>query len=243
MATTKDYLPKNDADLLAWTANFAAKINAAPADFGLTAPVAADYLGKQAAFAAALKTATNPDTRGKRTVYLKNQAKKALMTLARQVAKQVTGTMTVTDDQRQELGLPIPKGHRTPTPPPETAPALFATSVDGRIVTLELRQGTGRRGKPAGVASAIVFTASTAVGQNPPAAGDSAWQFAQNTSLTTVQIDCGPSATGDTVHFTAFWCNSKAESGPAAKAISVPLPAGGSITAAQRQTMRLAKAA
>ncbi|MGC4031696.1 MAG: hypothetical protein QM754_08180 [Tepidisphaeraceae bacterium] len=230
---TKDYLPKTDAGLLAYTTNFSTIINLEPVALGISVAIASDYATKQAAFATALAAATNEGTRGKRTIFLKDEARKVLVKLTRQLVQQIGKTMSVTNDQRQQLQIPIPKGTRTPQPAPEIAPVASVVSTDGRNVTLELRQTRTRRGKPDGVATAMIFLASTETGLSAPPVGDPAWQFALNTSQTTVEVPCGTSATGDTVHFIAFWCNAKAESGPVSKAVSVALPAGGVLPQAE----------
>ena len=77
-------------------------------------------------------------------------------------------------------------------------------------MTVELLQGASRRGKPAGVAGAMVFTF---VGAAAPATMDQ-WQFAGNVTRPTVELPFGTSASGDTVHITAYWTNAKGESGP-----------------------------
>ena len=218
----RDFLPDKDADLLAFSVNFSTLINLNFASYGITQPVAMDYAAKQSDFAAKLSAATEPSTRGKRTVFLKNESKRVLVALTRKIAKQITGTMTITDAQRQELGITVPSGSRTPVPVPDTQPFIQVTRVDGRTVTVELRQSQAKRGKPAKVAGATVFTFT---GPEAPESADD-WRFAANTTKTTVQIPFGPSATGDTVWITAFWSNARDESGPAATAISVNLPAG-----------------
>src|SRR4051812_27952932 len=106
----RDYLPRTDAALLAWAQNFSTLINANFAAYGITREVASDYQTKQADFASKLQAATDPLTRGKRTVFLKDEAKKALVAFTRLVVKQIGGMMTVTDAQRQELGITVPSG-------------------------------------------------------------------------------------------------------------------------------------
>ncbi|MGH7215343.1 MAG: hypothetical protein ACREIT_11325 [Tepidisphaeraceae bacterium] len=219
----RDYLPDKDAALLAWAQNFSRLINQTPAAFGITQEIAAEYGARLSDFANRLQAATDPATRGRRTVFLKDEARKILVALTRKVARQIGNTMSVTNDQRQELGITVPSQQRKSVPVPGTSPFIQVKSVDGRTVTIELRQSRSKRGRPGKVAGATVFTHA---GESAPEAGDE-WKFATNTTKTTVQIPFGPSATGDTVWITAFWSNARDESGPAAKAVSVNLPAGG----------------
>ena len=237
--TRREFLPRADSALLAYADNFGRLINAAPADYGLMPAVAADYVATQSTFATRLQTSLDPETRGERTVFLKNQAKNALVEATRQIARQIGNTMTVSDDQRQALGLPVRTGERTSIPAPKGAPILKSGRVDGRTVTVELLQGASRRGKPAGVAGAMVFTF---VGPVAPA-GMEQWQFAGNVTRPTVELPFGTSASGDTVHVTAYWTNAKGESGPAARVLTINLPAGGAMPAAAGEAKGLKLAA
>ncbi|NBC11109.1 MAG: hypothetical protein GVY24_05150, partial [Planctomycetes bacterium] len=79
--------------------------------------------------------------------------------------------------------------------------------------------------RPEGVAGATVFTH---VGNEPPA-DTGAWQFATNTGSTVLNLNFEASAQSDTVWLTAFWFNTRKESGPAATPISVNLPAAQSV--------------
>ena len=54
----RDYLPHNDAELLAWSSNFSSLITAAPVTYGLVAGQATAYAALHTAYAAKLETAT-----------------------------------------------------------------------------------------------------------------------------------------------------------------------------------------
>jgi hypothetical protein len=233
----RDFLPDKDQALLAWAENFGTLCNLNYASYGITKEIADDYVQKKNDFATKLQAATDPSTRGKRTVFLKDESKRTLVELTRKVVKQITGMMTVTDAQRQELGITVPSGSRTPVPPPSAQPFIQVTKVKGRTVTIELRQEEERRGKPAKVTGAQIYTCT---GTTPPEApGD--WVFMTAVSKTTVELPFGPSSTGDTVWITASWTNAKNETGPAADEVRVNLPAGGVLPAeAGERTVRRA---
>ena len=235
----RDYLPITDAAFLTYAENFGGLINAAPADYDLTPELTGDYVAKMAVYATRLRSAVDPITRGNRTVFLKDQSKDELMALTRRYARQIVNLVGVSDDQRQALGLNIRSASPKPIPAPKGAPILKSARVDGRTVTVELLQGASRRGKPAGVAGAMVFTF---VGPVAPATMDQ-WQFAGNVTRPTVELPFGTSASGDTVHITAYWTNAKGESGPAARVLTINLPAGGAMPAAAAEPKGLKIAA
>lgn len=225
MSQLRDYIGRTDAKVLSFTANFGQIITSQPGTYNLSVQDCQDYQTLQSNFAAKLTAATDPLTRGKRTVFLKQEAKKELVALTRKYAQQITKLVTITDDQRQALGLTIPSGERHPVPVPSSEPVVIVKKTQGRNVTLELRQEANKRGRPAKVSGATVFSF---IGPVAPMTNDG-WKFEGSTTKTTFDVEFGPSSTGDTVWFTAFWKNSRDQTGPAATPVSVNLPAGGAL--------------
>jgi hypothetical protein len=217
----RDSVPVNDATLLEFVDNLYTVLNIDPVAFGITKTVVDELQTRMKDYAGKLKAAVDPSTRGQRTVFLKNESKASLLELTRKMCQQIGRTMSVTDAQRQELGLPILDKPRHNVPVPTTSPVLEVTKTSGRTVTLELKAGKSKRGKPAKVAGASIFSYT---GEQAPETAEG-WVFLTNTTRTTVEIPFGPSDQGDTVWITAFWYNSKAQSGPANPGISVELPA------------------
>ncbi len=234
----QDWMPITDAGLLAFTDNFGRIINLTPADYNLTPAATTAYLAKQTEYATRLQTALDPGTRGKRATFLKEQSKKELTTLTRQIGRQINNLLSVNDEQRQELGLRIRSTNPTPRPAPDTRPFVKVLGLDGRIVSVQLQQNDGARGKPAFVTQASVFMH---IGPTAPASVED-WQFGMNVTRTRVKLPFPPSATGDTAWITAFWTNGKGQSGPAATPISVNLPAGGVLPSEvnENPTLRIA---
>ena len=223
-------IPRKDAELVAWSTNFDTRITATPTAFGLTAPLATAYATLHDAYVAAYTAASNDGTRSKSLVATKDAAKLALLANARDLYQIVQGTPSVTDAQRQDLGVTVRKTEPTPVPAPALAPGLLVKSVSGWTARIRLVDAgdTASRGKPAGVNGASVFSH---VGATPPA-DISNWKFEGNTGRTTLDV-LFPSATapGAAVWLTAFWFNSRKQSGPACAPVSTNLP-GGSVSMA-----------
>ena len=236
MSSRRDYFPTTDSGVEQFTANFSGLISIDPAVYGLDSKIAADYSGLQKDFAAKLTAAVNPATRGRLSVFQKDEARKALVLITRKYAQQISKMVSVTDDQRVELGITIADTKRTPVPAPTTSPHIKVIKTEGRYVTLELSQTKAKRGKPNKVAGATIFTFTGPVAPQ----GADGWKFIENTTKTTVQIPFPPSSTGDTIWITAFWSNSRDESGPAAAPISIALPAGGVLPKETSESMKLA---
>ena len=218
----RDFLPSSDEALRAWAANFGRLINASAAAYGLSDEQADAYSVLAGDYAAKLATATDPETRGVRTVFQKSEAKRELVRQTRQIARQINNLMNVTDDQRQALGLTI-RDTPTPVPAPGVAPVVFAELVGGRSVKITLRQNSNLRARPEGVADALIFTH---LGPTAPAEMNG-WAYAGTVSRTATTITLPPSPAADKVWVCAFWTNAKGQSGPASTPVSVDLPAGG----------------
>ncbi len=231
MATsTPVFPPKRDADLLAWSVNFSAKISLSPASYGLVAAQATAYAALHSVFAAAFATSTNPNTNSKQATAAKNQAKMALLT-ARNGAKELVAVVqafpTITEAQRAELGLRSGDTSRSPVPPPASAPEFAVVATVGRTVKIRLRDADNpeRRGKPDGAEGATILMY---VGEAPPApdttnirttppSDPSSWVFLVNTSKAIVDLDIPASVpAGTKLWLTAFWFNARKEAGPAA---------------------------
>lgn len=228
MALTTGFLPNRDAALLAWSLNFSTKISAGAVSYGLTTAQATAYAALHAAYGSAL-AACAPGERSKSLVATKNTARTALKTQARLLALLVQGTASVTNAQKLDLGLTVRQAP-SPVPPPAFAPALDIVSVNGRTVNIRLHDSTdaSRRGKPAGVFGAAVFSF---VGATPPDS-TTEWTFEGNMGRTLVSVVFPDSvAAGAKVWLAAFWFNGSKESGPTCAPVSTNVQFGGLMAA------------
>lgn len=218
-----------DADVVAGSANFAALISASAATYGLLPAQATAFGLLNTALQSAYTAAVSPPTRGPVSIQAKNQALADMRVSAVNLAKIVYSTSTVTDTQLVELGL-LPRPARSPVPPPATAPVIDVVSTSGNTVKLRLHQAgeSTRRGKPAGVDGASVFSF---VGATPPDT-EAEWTFEGVASRTLIDITFpAGTAPGAKVWFTAFWFNSRKQSGPAASPVGANIPGNAAMAA------------
>jgi hypothetical protein len=213
------FLPRTDGAFATWALNFRTLIGADPAMYGVTVDQSTQLLQLQQAYAMAYQEAIEPSTRTKGKILAKNDARDALKTFVRFLAKVVEGQPTVTNEQKVDLGLNVRK-NPTPVPPPPFAPDIDILSLVGRRLTLRLHnsQTVGHRRKPAGVKGATLFSY---VGEAPPVRVDD-WKFEGSTTKTVVTVDFAADLEpGTKVWVTCFWFNGRSESGPAATPMSV----------------------
>lgn len=227
---SKDFIPRTDDGLKAFAAPFSAKVTATPVAFGVTAAIATVLATKYSAFSDALALAQDPLTRGGSVIQSKDTKRDDLVSYIRQVARQIQGTMTVTDQQRYDLGLTV-KAPPAPVPPPSMSPGILVDDVVGRIVKLRFidPQNPSHRGRPAGVHSTSVFSF---VGAEAPA-DPSAFKFEGTVNGMETQVEFPTSvAPGAKVWFTAFFSNPRSESGLACAPVSTNLQFGGNMPVA-----------
>ncbi len=220
-----DYLPSREGELLTWATTFGGHITATPTDFGLDAAQATAFDTLLNAYRTAYDTANDNATRTPSSIIAKNDAKDALVANARLLAAIVQATPGVTNIQKSDLGLTVRDTEPTPVPPPGQPPALEIVSAVARTVRIKLhdvKSGTSR-GKPAGVTGAAVFSF---VGDTPPTSLDD-WKFETNTTKTIIDIEFSDTLpNGSQVWLTAFWFNTKTQSGPACQPVPALIPGG-----------------
>jgi hypothetical protein len=225
-----DFIPGREADLVTWSLNLKTKITATPTAYGLTAPQATAYGVLHDAFVTAYNASANEASNSSAAVVTKNTAKAALIANARLLAGIVQRAPATTNTQRAELGLTVKDAGPSPIPPPAAAPDVDIISATGNTVRIRLHDPANptRRGKPAGVDGASIFSF---VGANPPAE-ESGWKFEGNITRTAVDV-AFPSGTaaGAKVWFTAFWFNERKQRGPAATPVTTNIPGNGAMAA------------
>lgn len=209
----RTYLPRREADLRMWSINFASKISADPAAYGLTVAQAAEYQVAQSAYAAAYAVAKSPVTRSPSNVGLKNLMREELIRQTRVLVEICQAWPGMTDAKRISLGITVRRQSRTRTPRPRTAPTVHVTAVDGRLLKLKLREpGSDRRGKPATVGSARLYTY---VGEEEPTTLEG-FRFHGSTGRTDTQVVLPASVLpGSKVWVSACWVNTAGKPGPA----------------------------
>ena len=222
------FLPSADAALLAWSNNFSTLISAGAVSYGLTVGQATTYAVLNAAYSAAI-TAVDPGVRSRASVQTKNTSRLALKNNARLLARLVEATPGVTNTQKTLLQLTVRSGP-TPIPVPATQPSLIVKSVIGRTVTVMLRgPDVTRRGKPAGIASAFIYSF---IGVAPPATF-AAYTFEGSSTRTTFILQFPPTVVGGAqVWLTACWANPRDQTGPACTPVTAYLQGGGAVSMA-----------
>jgi hypothetical protein len=176
-------------------------------------------------YSTSLTASSDPSTRGPAAVLAKDTAKRTLVAYIRQLARIVQANPAVTNTQRFDLGLPARGTLPSPIPAPAEAPDVDVKRVGGRTILIRIHRATGsRRGKPAGVAGANVYSH---VGATPPASLVD-WTYEGHVSRpNNVEVVLPADvAGGSTVWLCASWFNPRGQAGPTSAPVSTNIPGG-----------------
>lgn len=211
--------PDNDQDLNAFCVPFGTQISATPTVYGLVAADATAFQALATDFATRLATATNPETRTKAAVAAKSTSKKSLLARTRALIRIISAHPGVTDEMRVELGLNVRDPQPSPIPAPSTRP-LLVVDPDGVLRAVDETMPE-RKGKPAGVSGAIIFTK---IDGPAPASPDEA-KFAALATRTRCAVPVGTGNKGKTLWVLAQWYNERGELGPVSPVASTTIAA------------------
>ena len=214
--------PRRDHALDTWSENFGQRIVADPEAYGVGAGDALAFRAAAAEYAASLTAATDPGTRTRSAVAGKNAAKRALLRHARQLVRIISAQASVTDSQRADLGLALRDGIPSPIPAPATRPVVLVDPF-GRLRLMDETTPT-RRGKPAHVLGALLYTKIAPAAEPPPATLADA-TFACVITRPIHRLPLPPGAKGQTLHVLAQWINPRGHHGPVSAVVSTPIAA------------------
>src|SRR4051794_38569873 len=106
----RDFLPRSDAELAAWSANFSGRLNESPETYGVPPERAAAYAVLSDDFLEHYRAAAAPITRTGPAVASKNEVRARLKREARLLSLYIKSQADVTEAQRLSLGLSVPSG-------------------------------------------------------------------------------------------------------------------------------------
>ena len=155
-------------------------------------------------------------------------AKKDLVAYTRLIVRSIQGTLTVTDQQRHDLGITVRKTEGTPIPVPSEIPVVEVIARFGNVVKVALHDGTGvRRKRPALVQGAGVYTFVGAAAPTDP----TLFVFQGMMTKSVVDIAFADELpAGTKIWITAFYYNAKGQQGFGAVPVSTVLAGGGVLT-------------
>jgi hypothetical protein len=208
---SSDYIPHQDGAFLEWVITLLGYASPKAAAFNIPDGVLPPIRTQLDAYGAAFKVVQSPN-HGKVDVLNKKEAKEALTHSVRAFVRgYLTYNPAVSDADKENMGLPLHDGTRTPVPAPTTIPELELDSSVIRQITVHFRDaGSDKRGKPAHVHGVELHWALL---DNSPASVEDLTKSAFDTaSPYTFNFD--EPERGKALYICPRWENNKGDKGP-----------------------------
>ena len=220
MSTKSDYIPKKDAELVPWSANFTAGVADNAGAWDIPGNEVSELQTANTAFATLQAKADSP---AKTTVIVaeKNAARKTLETRIRELVGFRLKNPVITDAQRIALGLHVRDTTYTTVSVPKTRPELDIDVVDFRRLKASFHDmGSSSKAKPYGTVGAVI---AYAVLDAPPADPDALTRTLLATRTPHI-LEFTEEERGKTVYVAICWQNEKGERGPWSEIESAIVP-------------------
>ena len=220
MSIKSDYIPKKDAELAAWSANFAAGITANAGAWEIS-PDEVEALQIANDTFAALHAQADSPAKNSIIVAEKNAARKALVAKIRELVGFRLKNPVITDAQRISLGLHVRDTTYTTITVPKSRPELDVDVLDFRRLKVAFHDmGSDSKAKPYGVHGAVIVYA---VLDTPPADPDALTRSVLATRTPHI-LEFTEAERGKTVYVAICWQNRKGEKGPWSEIESAIVP-------------------
>jgi hypothetical protein len=217
------YIPRKDEDFSRWVGSFMDFLSKVRERLGFPEEVYQNLTQLRSTFLAKLRLAEAPSTRTKATIKEKNDARAALEKAIQSAVKEyLMYNHLVTDADRDNLGIPIHKTTRTPSPIADTYPDYDIDSGTIRRLTVQFYdQGQKKsKAKPAGQHGAEI---RWAILESPPKKIDDLVHSSFDTR-TPFTLEFDEDQRGKTVYFCLCWENTRGEKGPWSEIVNAIIP-------------------
>jgi hypothetical protein len=215
-----DYIPKKDAELVAWSENFGKQV----ADNGWAWGIPTEEVtGLQTAVTTFSSLQKQADSPAKTSVIIaeKNAARSILIERIRALVNFRLRNPVITDAQRIAMGLHVRDTTQTTIQVPNTRPELDIDVVDFRRLKVLFRDmGSKSKAKPYGVIGAVIAFATLDV----PPANPSALTRTVLATRTPHTLEFTEEERGKTVYIAICWQNEKGQRGPWSEIESAIVP-------------------
>lgn len=210
--SSKDYIPKTDAEFDSWQQNLLSQLKKNKAKFALADAAEASLGDLQSDWQTKYAAHVSAQTEAAAKRAAKDEARDAYITELRKQVQQTQHTPGVTDEDRAALGLSPRDTVRTAAPVPETRPvATIEAGISLRHTINFFDEGTpNARRKPEGVMGCEIWCK---VGDPAPTDPAQLAFVALDTATPYIKTFDGADA-GKTAYYRLRWLNTRSEPGP-----------------------------
>ncbi len=213
-----DYLPSSDADYSVWVDNFITYANANLATLGLTAADIAPVQAAHADFKTALTANVAAQAQATSARQTKDDSRAAADGAVRPLVGRLQASSTVTDAQRQSLGVTVRSGTRTAAAAPTSRPVATVDTSQRlqHIISFVDELTPTSRAKPDGVSGCEIWMK---LGSTAPVDPSELSYLATDTRSPYTAEFAGADA-GKTAYYMLRWVNTRGDRGPWSQTVS-----------------------
>ena len=207
-----DYIPRGDADFNAWQANFVTYANANLANLGLAIPDLMSILSAQGAWTPSLTAHVAAQANAQSARATKDGNRTVLESLIRALVRRLQASSSVSDAEREALGITVPDLGAAAAASPSTRPICQVDTSQRLRHTIDFTDESTptRKAKPAGVMGAEIWVK---IGPTPPV-DPSELTFLAVDTRTPYTTDFDGADGGKQAHYMLRWVNTRGETGP-----------------------------
>ena len=207
-----DYIPRGDADFNAWQANFVTYANANLANLGLAIPDLMSILSAQGAWTPSLTAHVAAQANAQSARATKDGNRTVLESLIRALVRRLQASSSVSDAEREALGITVPDLGAAAAASPTTRPICQVDTSQRLRHTIDFTDESTptRKAKPAGVMGVEIWVKIGA----PPPVDPSELTFLAVDTRTPYTTDFDGADGGKQAHYMLRWVNTRGETGP-----------------------------
>lgn len=218
-----DYIPDSDADFLAWLSGFVTYVTDSLAALHLVAADITPLTALRDQFNDALTTndAAQAQARGARAT--KDNLRATIEQSIRPLVGRIQGTASVTDSQREAMGITVRSTTRSPVAAPTTRPvaAIDTTHRMQHTVAFVDELTPASRAKPDGVMGCEIWMKV----DGPPPTDPSELKYLATDTRTPYVVDFDGAQAGKIAHYMLRWVSTRGEQGPWSQTVSATITA------------------
>lgn len=216
-----DYIPASDAELDAWQRNFLSYTDAHLTELGLTAADLNLSLGARNAWATAFAAHIAAQAAAQNARTAKDDARDVLERNLRALVRRIQAAPSVSDAQRQSLGITVRDPSRAPAGAPTSRPVANVDAGQRMRHTIAfVDEGTPTsKAKPDGVMGAEIWVK---VG-GPPPIDPSECRFLSLDTRTPYVAEYDGADAGKTAYYLLRWMSTRSEPGPWSGTVSATI--------------------
>ncbi len=207
-----DYVPGGDADFNAWQANFVTYANANLANLGLVLPDLLSIMSAQGAWTPSLTAHVAAQANAQSARATKDGNRTVFETAIRALVRRLQASPSVSDAEREALGITVRDSVATAAATPTTRPICQVDTSQRLRHTINFADESTptRKAKPAGVMGAEIWVK---IGPTPPVDPSELTFLAVDTRTPYTREYPGTEG-GKQAHYMLRWVNTRGETGP-----------------------------